>query len=209
MQQGGHPVFAGVYDLLVRVADARLLGPQRRRCVASCRGRVLEIGAGTGASFPYWLQARRSGRLESLAAVEPDPHMLRRAAARARRLGLELDLRQAPAESLPFPDASFDSVACFLVLCTVRDPGRALAEASRVLRPGGLLTLIEHVRAEGSAVAWQRRVAPVWSVLGAGCRLDRDTVAAVAAAGFTDPDYRVRSLPFPVYRLVTGTARRP
>ncbi|MGC8530368.1 MAG: class I SAM-dependent methyltransferase, partial [Leptospirillia bacterium] len=69
MRQRGHPVFAGVYDLMVRAADGRLLGPQRRRCVASCRGRVLEIGAGTGASFPYWLQARRAGTLESLAAV--------------------------------------------------------------------------------------------------------------------------------------------
>ncbi len=205
----GHPVFAAVYDLLGRAAEQELLGAERRRCVAACRGRVLEIGAGTGASFPYWLEAARAGRLETLVAVEPDPHMRRRAAARARRLGLKLELLPAAAEALPFPDASFDAVASFLVLCTVDDPARALAEVRRVLRPGGTLAFLEHVRASGGGAArWQRRLQPAWQRLAAGCRLDRDTIFAVSAAGFAELDYRTRRLPFPIYRLVTGTARR-
>jgi len=208
-RQRGHPVFAGLYDLFGRAAERELLAPERRRCVAACRGRVLEIGAGTGASFPYWVEADRAGRLEALAAVEPDPHMRRRAAARAERLGLGLDILPAAAEALPFPDASFDAVACFLVLCTVDDPVRALAEARRVLRPGGTLAFMEHVRADGGAAHWQRRLHPLWHRLAAGCHLDRDTSSAISAAGFADLDYRARRLPFPIYRLVTGTARRP
>lgn len=206
---GGHPVFAACYDALTRGAERGILGPERRRLVAACRGRVLEVGAGTGASFAMWAEARRAGTVESVAAVEPDPYMRRRAAARASALGLPLDLRAAPAEALPFPASSVDAVAIFLVLCTVSDPERALAEARRVLRPGGRLVFLEHVRAEGRAAAWQGRLRPLWARLGAGCQLDRDTLAAIARAGFTEVRQRTRTIPFPLYRLVAGTALRP
>ena len=207
--QRGHPVFASLYDPLTRGWERRRLAPERAQLIARCQGRVLELGAGTGASFPHWTAARRAGSLTELVAIEPDPHMRRRAAARARTLRLPVDLLAAPAEDLPLPDASFDCVAAFLVLCTVADPAQALAEAYRVLRPGGTLAFLEHVRADGAAASWQRRIRPLWARLGAGCQLDRDTGAAIARAGFADMRLRTLPLPFPLCRLVAGTARRP
>lgn len=205
----GHPVFALLYDTLTGAAERRVIGPERRRVVASCQGRVLELGVGTGASFPYWAEACRSGAVSSVVAIEPDPHMRRRAAVKARRVGLGVDILPTTAESLPFPDGSFDTVAAFLVLCTVAEPLRALAEAYRVLRPGGTLAFVEHVRATGVAARWQGRLRPIWSRLGAGCQLDRDTAAAIASAGFGELAFHSRSLPFPLVRMIVGTARRP
>lgn len=204
----GHPVFALLYDAMTRGAEGRTIGPLRIQLASACRGKVLEVGAGTGACFPAWLDAQLAGRVTTLAAVEPDPHMRRRAAARAQALGLAVDLRSDAAEALPFPAGSFDAVAVFLVLCSVTDPGRALAESHRVLRPGGTLVFIEHVRASGAAASWQRRLRRPWARLAAGCCLDRDSVASIAAAGFTDLSVHSLPLPFPLYRLVAGTARR-
>jgi SAM-dependent methyltransferase len=206
---GGHPVFALLYDVLNGAGERRIVGPERRRLVDACRGRVLELGIGTGASLPYWREAHRRGSCTSLVAVEPDPSMRRRAVRRAARLGLHVEILPASAEALPLPDASCDAVAAFLVLCTVGDPARALAEAYRVLRPGGTFAFLEHVRAEGPAARWQTRLRPVWSRLAAGCQLDRDTAAAITAAGFRDLHFRSRPLPFPLCRLIAGTARRP
>lgn len=205
----GHPVFAACYDLVTGYGDRRIIGPERRRLIASAHGRVLEVGVGTGASFPDWQAAQSAGRVVSVAAVEPDPHMRRRAADRADRLGLEVDLRGAAAERLPFDDGAFDAVAAFLVLCTVADPDRALAEMHRVLRPGGTFVFIEHVRGDEAARRWQRRIRPVWAGIGAGCQLDRDTIATIARSGFSDLNHRAIPLPFPLYRLVVGTAVRP
>jgi ubiquinone/menaquinone biosynthesis C-methylase UbiE len=95
-----------------------------------------------------------------------------------------VEVSEAGAETLPFPDASFDTVVSTLVLCTVPDRDAALAEIRRVLRPGGRLLFIEHVRAEGRAARWQDRVDPVWRRIFAGCHPNRDTVAAIRAAGF-------------------------
>jgi ubiquinone/menaquinone biosynthesis C-methylase UbiE len=174
----GHRLFAAVYDLISKAEEERVLGPLRRWVVGGATGRVLEIGAGTGLSFPYY---RRDAQL---VATEPDPYMRRRARRRAAALQLPVELHAAPAEALPFPDASFDAVVCTLVLCTVRDPVRALGEVHRVLRPNGSFRFIEHVRGAGWQAAAQDLVTPLWCRVGAGCHPNRPTVETIRAAGF-------------------------
>jgi ubiquinone/menaquinone biosynthesis C-methylase UbiE len=115
----------------------------------------------------------------------------------------------APAEALPFPDGSFDVVVSTLVLCTVDDPGRALAEVRRVLAPGGRLVLLEHVRSGGGLARWQDRLAPLWRHLAAGCHLNRDTRAAVERAGFTVTDFEeIHELPrwVPISSMIQAVA---
>jgi ubiquinone/menaquinone biosynthesis C-methylase UbiE len=107
----GHRWFAAVYDLLNRGAERRVIGPLRERLLRDAAGRVLEIGAGTGFSFPYYGPSAR------VVATEPDPFMLRRARARrAARAGRRIQLVQAAAEALPFPEGSFDAVVAAVVL---------------------------------------------------------------------------------------------
>jgi SAM-dependent methyltransferase len=128
----------------------------RRRLVSGASGRVLEVGAGIGSNFGYY------GAVDVVFATEPDPHMLRRARTAAAEAPAAIRLVQCAAESLPLPDASIDTVVCVLVLCTVQDPMRALAEARRVLRPGGTLRFMEHVRGEGLAGVVHDVIAPAW-----------------------------------------------
>jgi SAM-dependent methyltransferase len=174
----GHPLFAASYERLVRRLEERLLGSLRRWVIGEARGRVLEVGAGTGLSFTFY------GPGVELVATEPDPHMPWRARRRAAALGLAVDFRDAPAEALPFPDASFDAVVCTLVLCTVADPARALSRVRRVLKPEGRLRFVEHVRGRGSQARAQDLVTPFWRRVGAGCHPNCPTVEAMRAAGF-------------------------
>lgn len=173
----GHPIFAALYDFILK-PEEKVLAPLRRWVVGEATGRVFEIGAGTGLSFPYY---RRD---VELVAIEPDPYMLRRARRRAAALGLAVELHTAPAEALPFPDASFDAVVCTLVLCTVADPPGALAEVRRVLKPEGSFRFIEHVRGEGWQAQAQDLVTPMWRRVGAGCHPNRPTLETVKASGF-------------------------
>ena len=181
MTQGeeGHPWFAAIYDSMNADAERGFLGPARTRIAGGARGRVLEIGCGTGAAFPYY-----GDGVTTLVATEPDPFMLTRAERRAADVGRPVDLQKAAAEKLPVPDASFDTVVAMLVLCTVADPPRALAEVRRVLRPGGTLRFYEHVR-HGYALGAmaQDLVAPLWARCFGGCRPNRNTAAAIAATG--------------------------
>lgn len=196
-----HPLLAAVYDGALRLAEREFIQPMRRRALAGIGGDVLDLGAGTGANFP--VLAETGARIT---AVEPDPHMLRRARRRAGDLGMDVRFAAAPAEELPFPDASFDAVAAMLVLCTVRDPARALAEVARVLRPGGEVRFVEHVRAEGHAAAWQDRLRPLWSACAGGCQLNRDT-GSLLRARFARADWDVVRVPFPLCRVLVGHAR--
>ncbi|GAB3022716.1 class I SAM-dependent methyltransferase [Natronobiforma cellulositropha] len=166
-----HPVFAAVYDHL---PDEPVMGPQREYLTAGLCGRVLDLGAGTGETFPYLKAA--DGPLE-VHAVEPDPHMRRRAERRARAVGVAVDLRDARAESLPYPDDSFDAVLASVVFCTIEDPERALREVARVLVPGGEFRFVEHVRGDGWRASVQDGLTPLWKRAAGGCHLDRDTVA--------------------------------
>lgn len=178
----GHRWFAAFYDRLTRPTERRLGVRVRPRILGDLRGRVLEIGAGTGASFPYYPSDAQ------VVALEPDPFMLARAERRRAQGRFDhIELRQAPAEDLPFEDASFDHVVSTLVLCTVRDVPRALAEARRVLRPGGSFRFFEHIRNDDSRLwgAVQDAIAPVWGWFSAGCHPNRRTGQAIIDAGFT------------------------
>ncbi len=178
MSAKGHRLFAAVYDRVNAQAERTWLGSRRAGLIAQARGEVLEIGAGTGANLRHYRDVTR------VVAAEPDPAMRGRLVRRLAGTTVPVEVSDAPAEHLGFADASFDTVVATLVLCSVVDPDAALAEVHRVLRPGGRLLALEHVRGEGRRARWQDRVTPIWRRAGAGCHLNRDTQAAVVRAGF-------------------------
>jgi ubiquinone/menaquinone biosynthesis C-methylase UbiE len=151
----------------------------RRAVVSGANGRVLELGVGVGANWQYLPEeADYSG-------VEPDEFMVERARRNAAEQGRTIDLHVAPAEALPFPDETFDTVIVTLTLCSVSDLEGSLSEARRVLKPGGELRFWEHVRPSGRLTGLlSDAVAPAWKRVGAGCHMNRRTAEAVAAAGF-------------------------
>jgi ubiquinone/menaquinone biosynthesis C-methylase UbiE len=176
--RGGHPVFAALYDLVGASAERRWMGARRRRLLAGARGAVLEIGGGTGANLAHYRNVDR------VTIAEPDPFMRSRIGPKLEDARVPVEVSAAGAEALPFPDGSFDTVVSTLVLCTVPDQAAALDEVRRILRPGGRLLFIEHVRAAGSMARWQDRLDPLWRRLFGGCHPNRDTVAAIEDVGF-------------------------
>jgi ubiquinone/menaquinone biosynthesis C-methylase UbiE len=200
----GHPVFAAVYDRLIKGAERKFLGPHRAWLARGLSGRVLDVGSGTGLSFAHYAAE------VDVIGVEPDPHMLKRARARAEALGRRIALLEVGAEELPFPDASFDAAVVALVLCTVQNLEQALGELRRVLRPGGELRFLEHVRA--SSPGWSRfqdLVTPFWTKVGGGCHPNRATVTAIERAGFRIAEIeRYAKGPYPVREFVRGVAVR-
>jgi ubiquinone/menaquinone biosynthesis C-methylase UbiE len=170
-----------LYDRVMGRLERRCLAAWRAELLAGLRGDVLDLGAGTGANLPHY----PPGRFGRIVAVEPDRPMRRRLARRAGDFP-RVEIVDAAAEALPFPAASFDAAVVTLVLCSVSDPVRALAELHRVLRPGGSLAFLEHVHAEHDprCARWQRRLEPLWKHLADGCHLTRRTEAAIRDAGF-------------------------
>lgn len=167
--------------LFPRVCDAvmRRFAPVRRDLVASARGRVVELGAGTCEN------ARHLGAVDEYVAVEPAVGM--RSLAEQNLAGRPFRSRylEAPAENVPLDAGSFDTVLCTFVLCTIPDPAAALAEAKRLLKPGGTLLVLEHVRdADPRVAAWQERIDPAWRVLACGCELSRDSATLLERSGF-------------------------
>ena len=200
-----HPFVASVYDWVV--PERFLFARHRRHLTQNLSGRVLDVGAGTGANFPH--VAAAEGAVE-FHAIEPDRHMRRQAAEKAREVGCDVDLRDARAESLPYPDDAFDAVLATLVFCTIHDPDAALAEVARVLEPGGELRFLEHVRADGWRAAGQELLNPVWKRTAGGCHLDRDTVDRfVCNDAFAVEEIERLSIGiFPASPIVRGRLRR-
>jgi SAM-dependent methyltransferase len=173
-----HPVFARVYARVGHLMDAEI-GDHRRRLLAGLTGRVLEIGAGNGLNFPQY-----PATVTEVLAVEPEPYLRRLALAAARQAPVPIRVVDGTAEALPAPDGAVDAVVASLVLCTVADPDQALAEVRGVLRPGGRLGFSEQVRASDPRLARrQDRLERPWEWLVGGCHPNRDTVAAITAAG--------------------------
>jgi len=198
---------AAGYDWLFDRVDPLGGADHRRRLVEQATGEVLEIGAGTGRNLPRYRTATR------VVALEPAPGMRARAHQVARTARVAVEVVDGRAEDLPFPDAAFDTVVASLVLCTVPDPAGVLAEARRVLRPGGTLRFYQHVRADDPQLArWQDRLERPWGWVAGGCHPNRDVVAAITAAGFRVLEldrFDFQIMPPLVRPHVLGVARRP
>jgi ubiquinone/menaquinone biosynthesis C-methylase UbiE len=172
--------FSALYDRGLKATEEAGLRRMRAELLGAARGRVVELGAGTGVNLELY-----PGSIEELVLAEPDPHMAKRLRAHVDRTRRPATVVEAPAERLPFADDSFDTAVFTLVLCTVPDPAAALAETARVLKPDGQVLFIEHVRAASPGLArWQDRLERPWRFLADGCHCNRDTLAAIAAAGF-------------------------
>jgi SAM-dependent methyltransferase len=197
--------FTALYDALLKSSEEEGLREMRREALAKASGRTVDLGAGTGANLGLYPDS-----VTELVLAEPDPHMLRKLHSKAEQAGVEAEIVEAGAESLPFEDSSFDTAVFTLVLCTVPDPDAALAEAARILRPGGRLLFVEHVRSEDRGLArWQDRLERPWHFFADGCHCNRDTVAAIEAASFAVEDVEEAELPKspPIVRpLVKGSA---
>jgi ubiquinone/menaquinone biosynthesis C-methylase UbiE len=195
-------LFAWGYDRFLSATERAGLRDMRRELLAEAHGRTLEIGAGTGLNAELYPDS-----VTELVLSEPDRFM----AAKLRAKQPPAEVIEAPAESLPFEDDSFDTVALTLVLCTVPDPAAALREIARVLKPGGRLLFLEHVRAEDPGLArWQDRLHGPWYLFGDGCHCNRDTLTAIEASPLTVERSERGSLPkaVPLVRpLLRGTAR--
>ncbi len=173
------------YDAVMAPLGWLGLTAARRKLVRGLSGRVLEVGTGTGLALPGYPDS-----VTSVTAIDVDAQALER--ARRRRPGAQV--LEANVQALPFADASFDAVVSCLVFCSVEAPGQALSEIHRVLRPGGELRMLEHVRAPGAALATtQDLLTPAWKLLTGGCRLNRETFLLVQQAGF-DVERRVQRL---------------
>jgi SAM-dependent methyltransferase len=196
----GDRVFAAAYDPMVARAERAGIADARRELLAGARGRVLEIGAGTGLNVEHYPAGT------DVTYTEPNPHMAKRLRARG------VDVVEAGAERLPFADDAFDTAVSTLVFCTVPDVAAALGEIRRVLAPGGRLLFLEHVRAAPGSKLERRqdRLHGPWHALAGGCNCNRDLLASLAAGSFSVDELRSESWRFmlPIVRpVVIGAAR--
>lgn len=204
-----HPIFARMWTALSHAAESEL-GPFRRELVAGLSGRVLELGAGNGMNFAHY-----PAGVEEVVAVEPEPYLREKAVATARHTPVPVTVIDGRGEQLPLPDDCVDAAVVCLVLCSVDDQAGTLRELRRVLRPGGELRILEHVRSDepGRARRQQRLDrSGVWPLLAGGCHCARSTEGAIRAAGFTVAQRREETFPpgwSPVNPVLIATATAP
>ena len=198
-----HRFFARYYERTSRSADEEaFMNPLRKEVTSLARGRVLEVGAGNGLNFAFY-DPNISERVD---AIEPDSAMLEYARERAAAARVPINLVQTPVERLPFADETFESAVVTLVFCSVNDPLRGLSEIRRVLKPGGMLLMVEHVRARGIVASTIQTLAtPVTRLLLGNCHWNRDTGKTVVEAGFQieqKRDFTWSMMPFMVLHAV-------
>ncbi|MFG2943284.1 class I SAM-dependent methyltransferase [Streptomyces sp. NPDC048282] len=207
-----HPLFARFYARCSVAAETGLgMAAIRERLLSGLSGRVIEIGAGNGLNF-----ARYPRAVAEVVAIEPERTLRQLAADAAVRAEVPVDVVPGAAEALPVKSEAYDAAVLSLVLCSVRDVPRALAEVRRVLRPGGELRFFEHGSGGGPAMRFTQRALDrtVWPLLSGDCHLSREPVAALRAAGFELGPYRRVFLPehgprLPSSYCVLGVARKP
>lgn len=205
-----HPLFARVYERVAIAGERAGAAEHRRRLLEGLSGRVLEAGAGSGTNFAHYPQT-----VAEVLALEPEPYLRERAQGAAAGAPVAVTVLAGQIETIPAEDASFDAVVLSLMLCSVADQELALAEAFRVLRPGGELRFYEHVRSRSPAWARLQRLADatVWPRVAGGCHMARDTAAAIERAGFEL--LRCERFPFsaspalPAFPHILGAALRP
>lgn len=165
-------LFAFFYDTFMGPLEKRWIARVRKKIVSGIDGKILEIGTGTGANFPFYSKEK----VERVVSLEPNPYMLDQAKRRAKEFDLPVEFHQGMAETLPFKDGEFDTVVATLVLCSVSEPEKVFQEMRRVCKKGGKIVLFEHVRTESkSLAAIQDVLTPAWKRLCDGCHLNRDT----------------------------------
>lgn len=162
--------------------------------VPEARGRVLEIGIGSGLNLPFY-----SSKVECVYGVEPSAELQKMAEERAKRTNAKVEfLLQSAEDTIALTDSSIDTVVMTWTLCSISDPMRALAQMKRVLKPSGRMLFIEHGRASDAGVArWQDRLTPVWKKIGGGCHLNRKIDDLLRVAGFEIQELKTCYLPGP------------
>lgn len=210
-EQVRHPLFARLYPRISHAAEARGGAEHRRELLAGLAGRVIEVGAGNGLNFKYYPTS-----VSELVGVEPERYLRRLAVEAAKTAPVPIRVIDGLAERLPVETGAFDAGVTSLVLCSIADPARALAELFRVIRPGGELRVYEHVRAESPGLNRLQRFVDrlFWPRLFGGCHTSRDSDRAIAEAGFVIEamrrfPFRPCPVAFPVSPHIVGRARRP